>query len=117
MWAAFVDKLERRETFRGFRIALRQDDGGFVYWRMSGKPVLALDRTFLGYRGIATDETVDAIHRVHLQAQSNDYQITLDMLGEGVAYFDGRERLTFANATFRKLIPLMQTSFATGTSF
>ena len=117
MWAAFVDKLERRETFRGFRIALRQDDGGFVYWRMSGKPVLALDRTFLGYRGITTDETVDAIHRVHLQAQSNDYQITLDMLGEGVAYFDGRERLTFANATFRKLIPLMQTSFATGTSF
>lgn len=32
MWAAFVDKLERRETFRGCRIALRQDDGGFVCW-------------------------------------------------------------------------------------
>ena len=68
MWAAFVDKLERRKTFRGFRIALLLDEGGLVYWRMSGKPVIALDRAFLGYRGIATDETVDAIDRVHLQA-------------------------------------------------
>ena len=39
------------------------------------------------------------------------------MLSEGVAYFDGSERLTFANAAFRELIPLMQNSFATGTSF
>ena len=39
------------------------------------------------------------------------------MLSEGVAYFDGCERLTFANAAFRKLIPLMQNSFATSTSF
>ena len=117
LWAAFLDKLERRETFRGFRITLRQDDGGLVYWRMSGKPVIAVDGTFLGYRGIATDETVDAIHRVHLQAQLNDYQITLDMLVEGVAYFDERKRLTFANAAFRRLVPLMQNSYAPGTSF
>ncbi len=116
LWAAFVDKLERREAFRGFRMALRQEDGGRVYWRMSGKPVIAVDGVFLGYRGIATDETVEAIHRIHLQSQSNDYQIALDMLGEGVAYFDDRERLTFANAAFRRLIPPMQISIEHGTS-
>ena len=117
LWAAFVDKLERRESFRGFRIALRQEDGGMVHWRMSGKPVVAANGTFLGYRGIVTDETVDAIHRGHLQSQSNDYQIALDMLGEGVAYFDARERLTFANAAFRRLIPLVHSSLETGTAF
>lgn len=117
IWAAFVDKLERRESFRGFRIALRQEDGGMVHWRMSGKPVLAADGRFLGYRGIVTDETVDAIHRGHLQSQSNDYQIALDMLGEGVAYFDARERLTFANAAFRRLVPQVQSSLETGTAF
>lgn len=116
LWAAFADKLVRREAFRGFRMTLRQEDGGRVYWRMSGKPVIAADGVFLGYRGIATDETVEAIHRIHLQSQSNDYQIALDMLGEGVAYFDGRERLTFVNAAFRRLIPLMQSSFEPGTS-
>ena len=76
-WAAFVDKLQRREPFRSFRISLRHEGGGKVYWRLSGKPVLGDDGRFFGYRGIATDESVDAIRRQHLEALSADYQICL----------------------------------------
>ncbi|MGJ3258153.1 MAG: PAS domain S-box protein [Rhodospirillales bacterium] len=116
-WAAFVDKLQRREPFRNFRISLRHEGGGNVYWRLSGKPVLGDDGRFFGYRGIATDETVDAIRRQHLEALSADYQMALESIAEGVAYFDERHRLSFTNPAFRSLVPLPARLFQVGTSY
>ncbi len=116
-WAAFVDKLQRREPFRDFRISLRQSGGGLVYWRLSGKPVLGADGMFFGYRGIATDETVDAIRRTHLETLATDYQVALESLSEGVAYFDERQRLSFTNPAFRNLVPLPIEVFQIGTDY
>jgi len=116
-WAAFVDKLQRREPFRDFRISLRQPGGGLVYWRLSGKPVLGTDGMFFGYRGIATDETVEAIRRAHLETLAGDYQVALETLTEGVAYFDDRQRLSFTNPAFRSLVPLPAEFFQVGTSY
>lgn len=115
--AGFVDKLQRREPFRNFRISLRQSDASHVYWRLSGKPVLGADGTFFGYRGIATDETVEAIRRTNLEALASDYQTALEQLSEGVAYFDDRHRISFTNPAFRKLIPLPSELFLPGTSY
>ena len=115
-WAAFVDKLQRREPFRSFRISLRHEGGGKVYWRLSGKPVLGDDGRFFGYRGIATDESVDAIRRQHLEALSADYQMALESIAEGVAYFDERDRLSFTNPAFRSLVPLPSRLFQVGTA-
>jgi len=116
-WAAFLDKLQRRQPFRNFRISLRQDSGGYVYWRLSGKPVLGADDMFFGYRGIATDETVEAIRRSHLETISADYQVVLESLSEGAAYFDDRQRLSFTNPAFRALVPLPAEMFQVGTSY
>lgn len=116
-WAAFVDKLQRREPFRHFRISLRHDGGGHVYWRLSGKPVLGHDGRFLGYRGVATDETVEAIRRQHQEALSADYQSALETISEGIAYFDERNRLSFTNPAFRSLVPVPTTMFQVGTGF
>lgn len=116
-WAAFVDKLQRREPFRSFRISLRHEGGGKVYWRLSGKPVLGDDGRFFGYRGIATDESVDAIRRQHLEALSADYQMALESIAEGVAYFDERDRLSFTNPAFRSLVPLPSRLFQVGTCY
>lgn len=116
-WAAFVDKLQRREPFRHFRILLRHDGGGYVHWRLSGKPVLGHDGRFLGYRGVATDETVEAIRRLHQEALSADYQVALESIAEGIAYFDERHRLSFTNPAFRSLIPLPTAMFQVGTGF
>ena len=116
-WAAFFDKLQRREPFRDFRISLRQPGVGQVYWRLSGKPVLGADGMFFGYRGIARDETVDAIRRAHLETLAGDYQVALETLTEGVAYFDDRERLSFTNPAFRSLVPLSAELFQVGTGY
>ena len=116
-WAAFVDKLQRREPFRHFRISLRHGGGGYVYWRLSGKPVLGHDGRFLGYRGVATDETVEAIRRQHQEVLSADYQVALETISEGVAYFDERNRLSFTNPAFRSLVPVPTTMFQVGTGF
>ena len=116
-WAAFVDRLQRREAFRDFRISLRQPSGGLFYWRLSGKPVLGADGMFFGYRGIATDETVDAIRRAHQETLAADYQLTLESMAEGVAYFDDRQRLGFTNPAFRSLVPLPGELFQVGTSY
>lgn len=116
-WAGFVDKLQRREPFRNFRISLRQSDASHVHWRLSGKPVLGADGTFFGYRGIATDETVEAIRRTNLESLASDYQTALEQLSEGVAYFDDRHRISFTNPAFRKLIPLPAELFLPGTGY
>ncbi|MBO6519795.1 MAG: PAS domain S-box protein [Rhodospirillales bacterium] len=116
-WAAFLDKLQRREPFRNFRISLRHDGGSHVYWRLSGKPVISDEGRFFGYRGIATDETVDAIRRQHLEALSADYQVALETSVEGIAYFDERNRLTFTNPAFRSLVPVPVSLFQVGTNF
>lgn len=105
-WAAFVDKLQRREPFRDFRMCLRQEGVGLAYWRFSGKPVVAADGMFFGYRGIATDDTVDSIRRTHLENQAGDYQAILETLSVGVAYFDDRQRLSLCNAAFRQMVPV-----------
>ncbi len=116
-WAAFVDKLQRREPFRNFRISLRHEGGGHVYWRLSGKPVINDDGRFFGYRGIATDETVDAIRRQHLEDLSADYQTALESSAEGIAYFDERNRITFTNPAFRSLVPVPVALFQVGTNY
>lgn len=109
VWADFVGKLKRRVAFREFRICIRVGSDAPVYWRLSGKPVVGDDDMFLGYRGIATDETVEALRRGQLEALAADYQSVLQSFGAGVAYFNGRGRLVFANAQFRELLPLPTT--------
>ncbi|MEX2311244.1 MAG: ATP-binding protein [Rhodospirillales bacterium] len=116
-WAAFVDKLQRREPFRDFRMCLRRNGVGLAYWRFSGKPVVAADGMFFGYRGIATDDTVEQIRRTQLENLAGDYQIILESLSEGVAYFDDRQRLSLCNAAFRKLIPVPVEHVKAGASF
>lgn len=117
VWAAFVDKLQRRVPFRDFRICLRQEGVGLAYWRFSGKPVVTADGMFFGYRGVASDDTVDTIRRTHLENQAGDYQAMLESLGVGVAYFDDRQRLSLCNAVFRQMVPVPGEHVKPGMSF
>ncbi len=49
--------LNGRRPFRGLRLRYERADGGAGYWSLSGKPHIAADGTFLGYRGVGTDIT------------------------------------------------------------
>ncbi len=117
VWADFVGKLKRRAAFREFRICVRVDGEAPLYWRLSGKPVVGDDGTFFGYRGIATDETVEALRRDQLEALAADYQSVLQGSGAGVAYFNSRARLAFTNTQFRDLIPVRAESLKLESKF
>lgn len=102
-WAALLAKLNRREAFRQFRVCIRNDEAP-IFWRMSGKPVVAPDGRFLGYRGVATDETIDALKQSNQETLLSDYRSILDGVSEGIACFDARNRLILVNAGFWRLI-------------
>lgn len=99
VWANLREKLSRREAFRQLRICIRYEEVP-VYWRISGKPVIGDDNSFLGYRGIASDETVNMLRETNLETMLGDYRSAFDNLREGVACFDARSRLLFVNTAF-----------------
>lgn len=105
IWANLLTKLNRREAFRQFRVCIRNEETP-IYWRVSGKPVINNDGRFLGYRGIATDETVDALRQSNLETLLGDYRSAFDSIAEGVACFDARNKLVFVNAAFWKWVPV-----------
>lgn len=105
VWANLLTKLNRREAFRQFRVCIQNDETP-VFWRVSGKPVINSNGRFLGYRGIATDETVDALRQTNLETLVGDYRSAFDSIDEGVAYFDARNRLVFVNTAFWNWVPV-----------
>lgn len=105
-WANLLAKLNRREPFRQLRVCIRNDETR-IFWRIGGRAVMGPDGRFLGYRGIATDETVDALRQTNIESLLSDYRSAFDGLTEGVACFDARNRLVFVNAAFWHWVPVL----------
>lgn len=56
-WREHRETLDRHEPFRDFQYDIGMPNGEVRHWRVSGVPVFDADGAFVGYRGIATDET------------------------------------------------------------
>ncbi len=65
-WRQHRDDLNNRRPFRDLRHPLTGRDGVTRHWSVSGKPVYAADGSFAGYRGTATDITL----QVELQEEA-----------------------------------------------
>ncbi|MEX2642025.1 MAG: PAS-domain containing protein [Acetobacterales bacterium] len=61
-WRRYREAVKERRPFRDFLFQIRDSDGALRWRKISGKPVVGEDGTFLGYRGTSTDvtETVGA---------------------------------------------------------
>src|SRR5712671_4534562 len=62
-WAGHEATLDSHIPFRDFEFAREMPDGVTRYFSLSGDPKLALDGSFLGYRGIGRDITEAALTR------------------------------------------------------
>lgn len=62
-WAGHEATLDSHIPFRDFEFARAMPDGVTRYFSLSGDPKLALDGSFLGYRGIGRDITEAALTR------------------------------------------------------
>jgi PAS domain S-box-containing protein len=58
-WRAHIATLEAHQPFRGFRYRASRSDGSALYVSASGKPVFDANGMFLGYRGVASDVSVE----------------------------------------------------------
>ncbi len=58
-WRAHIATLEAHQPFRGFRYRASRSDGSALYVSSSGKPVFDANGMFLGYRGVASDVSVE----------------------------------------------------------
>jgi two-component system cell cycle sensor histidine kinase PleC len=56
-WREHRETLDRHEPFRDFQYDIGMPNGETRHWRTSGVPVFDADGAFIGYRGIAADET------------------------------------------------------------
>ncbi len=77
VWANVLETLSRREPFRNIRVCVLNNEQP-VFWNVGGRPVFGDDERFLGYRGIAKDETVDALRQSNSEPLLDDRRPVLD---------------------------------------
>jgi PAS domain S-box-containing protein len=115
-WHAQVGLIQAHRPFRGFVFLHRVDRGGVKYVEMAGRPVFDGASQFCGYRGTASDVTPLKRHEQELAAQSALRQAIIDNMAQGVAVFDGTERLVALNRHAREMLDLAEGDFDTGQS-
>lgn len=104
LWRGHLAQLDRREPFRNFEYRLK--NSGRIEWiRASGVPVLDDQGVFKGYRGTASNITVEVEARqAAVRAERRLVQL-IEQMPIAVAMYDQGERLRYANERARELYP------------
>jgi PAS domain S-box-containing protein len=107
-WHAQLGLIQAHRPFRGFVFLQRMPLGAIKYVEMAGRPVFDGSSTFSGYRGTASDVTPLKRHEQELAAQSGLRQAIIDNMAQGVAVFDGSERMVALNRHARLMLDLAE---------
>ncbi|MBT3219254.1 MAG: PAS domain S-box protein, partial [Proteobacteria bacterium] len=82
--AAFASK----EPFRNFVNRNSHRDGQQVWLSTSGVPILDLDGTFLGYRGVDTDITQQIKNREELRRSEQEFRLAFEASKDAILWAD-----------------------------
>ena len=115
-WHAQMGLIQQHRPFRGFVFLHRMPSGALKYVEMAGRPVFDSKNAFAGYRGTASDVTPIKRHEQELAAQSGLRQAIIDNMAQGVAVFDGTERLVALNKHARLMLDLAEGDIDPGQS-
>lgn len=75
-WRRHLEDLKARRAFRNFVYWTKRPDSGVeLCVRISGQPIFSADGTFLGYRGVGTDITSEALTRDQLEKTNRQLEM------------------------------------------
>jgi PAS domain S-box-containing protein len=116
-WRDVEASFKHRRAFQDLVIGFVAADGRLHRARLTGKPVQGADDRFLGFRGTATDITVEveADRRVHVsEARLAD---AIESMSAAFALFDAADRLVLCNRRYREMHGRMGDEMAPEMSF
>ncbi len=100
-WREFRAQLERREPFRDFKYRIRVASGEVHHVAVSGKPKLAADGAFLGYRGssrVITEQVRQSEALLQSEARFRDFA---DTASDWFWETDEEHRFTYFSSSAR----------------
>ncbi|MBT4041970.1 MAG: PAS domain S-box protein [Rhodospirillaceae bacterium] len=116
-WLRHEEDLKAHRPFRDYRYIYPHDDGRFLHWSVSGKPVFDSDGIFQGYRGTGTDITAE----IEAQRRAADLQqrfiTAVEHMPVAFALFDEEDRLVHCNERYRNLNKFETDPSQTGVTF
>jgi signal transduction histidine kinase/CheY-like chemotaxis protein len=111
-----VATMEARLPFQNHLSQCRHVDGSLWHAKTNGKPILAADGTFLGYRGATANVTAEVEAGQRAEAARKRLVDAIDIMPAGVMIYDSDERLVLANAGVREMFPKGAAVLAPGTT-
>ncbi|MGB1547604.1 MAG: PAS domain S-box protein [Alphaproteobacteria bacterium] len=96
-WQKLRDDLARHRPFRNFVCQYPSEKGEPHFFQMSGKPLFDKDERFLGYRGVATDITLERRTENALREEQERLQDTIDNVFDGIVTIDETGRIQSVN--------------------
>jgi len=94
--------LNAHRPFRDLMYATRQADGSVRWIRAHGMPRFAADGRFLGYRGTASDITVEREAEERVARLQRHLSHALEAISDGVSLWGPDDRLVLCNERYRR---------------
>ncbi len=102
-WRQHFADLRSRRPFRDFTFDFVAAGGRMHHMRISGRPVLAADGQFIGYRGAAADITDEVEAERRIRKTETRFADAAESMSEGFALYDADDRLVMCNDRYREM--------------
>jgi diguanylate cyclase (GGDEF)-like protein len=115
-WRQHRIDLDARRPFHNYRISFQRGERRH-HLATSGVPFFDTDGAWLGYRGMARDET--ALIEAYRRAEDAESMLrdAVDSISEGFVVFDADDRIVLVNEAYRNLYPEAAALIQPGMSF
>ncbi|MEQ8587201.1 MAG: ATP-binding protein [Thalassobaculaceae bacterium] len=106
-----------REPIRNLRMRHRLADGRIRYVEIDGDPVFNEAGTFLGYRGVGRDVTVQVEAEREATETQRRFLSAIEARSEGISFWDRDDRLRLYNSAYLTLATGAETTLQEGVRF
>lgn len=116
-WHRHRAELEAHKPFRDFRYRHVGPQGHHYHWKISGKPIFDAAGAFQGYRGTASDETVEIEARRRTEAAEARSLDAIESIPASFMLYDANARLVLCNSKAHDFFPELTDLLVPGTRF